>query len=102
MPLFLCLCEDASEGPQLRARELAAHLAHVESHMERYAVAGPLKRDGQTIGSTLIVKADGKADARAFLERDPYAKAGVWQSIRIDEFAAVAGEWVGGAAWNDQ
>mgnify|MGYP002781264126 CR=1 FL=1 len=66
-----------------------------------YAVAGPLKRGEATTGSLLVIKAADEAEARAKFEADPYFTAGVWQAISVAELRAVAGEWVGGVAWND-
>lgn len=83
----------------LRERHLAAHLAHVEAHIEDYAVAGPLKDGEETVGSLLVIKANDEAAARTKFEADPYFSAGVWQAIRCDEFRGVAGDWVGGVAW---
>ncbi|MFN4020788.1 MAG: YciI family protein [Erythrobacter sp.] len=99
MRLFAFRCLDAPGSAPLRERALAAHLAHVEAHIDDYAVAGPLKDGERTVGSLLVIKAHNPAEARARLEADPYFAAGVWDSITCDEFRAVAGEWVGGAAW---
>lgn len=99
MKRFACWCRDAESSAAPRERELEAHLAHVEAHIERYAVAGPLKRRGETVGSLLVVRADNAEAARAFLEADPYFAAGVWRSVEIEELRAIAGDWVGGAAW---
>ena len=97
--LFAFHCLDGENGAALRERHLSAHLAHVEVHIGDYAVAGPLKREGNTVGSLLVIKADDEAEARAKFQADPYFTSGVWQSIRVSEFSAVAGDWVGGAAW---
>ncbi len=99
MPLFCFYCQDGEHAPKLRERLLTEHLAHVEANIDDYAVAGPLKRGEQTIGSMLVIKAADEAEARAKFEADPYFHAGVWQSIRTSEFLGVAGDWVGGAAW---
>jgi len=99
MKLYAFHCRDGERGEELRGRLLADHLAHVEANITRYAVAGPLKQDGVTVGSLLVIKADDEAGARAIFEADPYFRAGVWQAIRADEFLGVAGDWVGGAAW---
>ena len=56
MTLFAFLCRDGANGESLRERLLADHLAHVEVVMDKIAVAGPLKKDGKTIGSLLIIK----------------------------------------------
>ena len=97
--LFAFHCRDGENAPALRERLLDAHLAHVETNMDAIAVAGPLKDGEATVGSLLVLRAEDAAGARALFERDPYFEAGVWQSIRCDEFRGVAGEWVGGAAW---
>ncbi|MEE4349027.1 MAG: YciI family protein [Pacificimonas sp.] len=101
MPLFAFTCTDGPASAALRAEHLKAHLDHVEAHIDRYAAAGPLKDGEATIGSLLIVKAGSLAEARTFLETDPYFTAGVWPTITAAEFRAVAGDWVGGTAWKN-
>jgi uncharacterized protein len=97
---FAIFCRDGADGAMLRERHLEAHLAHVEANMTRYRIAGPLRdADGRPVGSLLIVSAADEADARGFIAQDPYSAAGVWAEVEIHRFAAVAGEWVGGAAW---
>lgn len=103
MNVFSITAQDSPDAPTKRVTHLDAHLAHVEAHLARYAVAGPLRdAAGRITGSLLIVKADSIADAQAFLETDPYFIAGVWNAIDIRAFAAVAGDWVGGKAWGGQ
>lgn len=96
-------CIHAIDGPgsaEKRPKLIGEHLAHVEANIDRYFVAGPLKNaDGQTIGSMLVVEAADEADARAFLDQDPYAGVNLWSEIHVAAFAAVAGTSVGGAAW---
>ncbi|MCX9147983.1 YciI family protein [Erythrobacter sp. WG] len=99
MRLFAFHCRDHAGSAALRAEALAAHLAHIEAHMDHYAVAGPLKEGDATVGSLLVIRAEDAAEAKARFAADPYVSAGVWESITCDEFRAVAGEWVGGAAW---
>lgn len=97
---WLAICRDGPQGKPLRERHLGAHLAHVETAMDRYYVAGPLKdSNGATVGSLLIVEAEDERQARAFVESDPYHAAGVWQDVEVVRFLPVAGRWVGGAAW---
>lgn len=102
MALYCIHAIDGPEGAEIRPRLIGAHLAHVEAHIDRYFVAGPLKNaGGQTIGSMLVVEAASEDDARAFLDQDPYAGAGLWSQIHVAAFAAVAGTSVGGAAWKN-
>jgi uncharacterized protein len=102
MPLYAIHALDGPGGAEKRTAQLAAHLAHVEANIVRYCVAGPLKDTvGETIGSLLVVEAEDEADARAFLSEDPYAAAQLWDRVHVSAFAAVAGTWVGGAAWKN-
>lgn len=99
MTLFAFYCIDNERGESLRERLLKDHLAHVEAHIDDYAVAGPLKDDGRTVGSLLVIKAETEEEARAIFEADPYFAAGLWDSVRTSQFLGVAGDWVGGIAW---
>lgn len=99
MTLFGFYCRDGENAAALREQLLSRHLAHIEANIDNFAVAGPLKEDGKTVGSLVIIKAEDETEARQKFEADPYFAAGVWQSIRASQFLGVAGEWVGGAAW---
>ena len=98
--LYAIITTDKPGVGSIRMEKLREHLAHVEEHLDRMTIAGPLRNEaGDFEGSFLIVKADSEADARAFLEEDPYYKADIWSEIRIHAFSAAAGEWVGGKTW---
>jgi uncharacterized protein YciI len=99
MKLFAFQCRDGEHGEALRAELLEAHLAHIETNIDHFAIAGPLKHSEATVGSLIVIKAKDAAEARARFEADPYFAAGVWDKITVDEFWGVAGDWVGGAAW---
>ena len=99
MTLYAFHCLDTDGSEEIRTRLLAEHLAHVEAHIDRYAVAGPLKQGEATVGSLLVIKGESEAEAREVFEADPYFVAGVWRSVDANEFRGVAGDWVGGAAW---
>ena len=51
-------------------------------------LAGPLRSDdGETmIGSVLVLEADNKSDIDKFAANDPYAIAGLFQSVSIHEY----------------
>lgn len=98
--LYTIITKDKPGATATRMEKLKEHLAHVETNLDRLAVAGPLRdEDGYFTGSLLVVKADSEADARALLETDPYYKADIWSDIEIRAFNAAAGEWVGGKTW---
>ncbi|GMN04274.1 YciI family protein [Erythrobacter sp. MTPC3] len=94
MALFCFHCRDGEAGERLREIHRETHLAHIAANLHDYAVAGPLKQDGKIIGSMLVIKAEDDDDARAKLEADPYFTAGVWQSIRVDAFTPLFGDWM--------
>ena len=97
---YAIVARDKPGAAAVRMERLKQHLAHIEEHLDRLAVAGPLRdEDGAFVGSLLIVKADSEAEARALLEADPYFQAGIWADITVCAFGAVAGDWVGGKTW---
>jgi uncharacterized protein YciI len=98
--LWAIVSWDAPDAPRLRKEHLAAHLAHVEGALEPLKLAGPLRTtEGGFAGSLGIVEADSAEIARAFIEADPYFRAGVWARCEVFAFNAAAGEWVGGISW---
>jgi uncharacterized protein len=98
--LYAIMAWDAPEGPARRDEFRAAHFAHIETFIEKIAVAGPLYADdGGFAGSLVVVHADSKADAEAILRSDPYFAGGVWARWDIHRFLGAAGDWVGGKTW---
>jgi hypothetical protein len=88
------------EAAEARARLLPQHLAHVETIIDRIAVAGPLLgADGKPAGSLVVLDVETAEEARAIFESDPYFAAPIWQEPTIVPYRAVAGAWVGGKAW---
>ena len=98
---WLVLCRDIPDSGALRRRHLKRHLAYIESVMDRVAVAGPLAEtaDGDFAGSCFVYLTDDRADAESLLRNDPYFEAGLYREVEFHAFRAVAGAWVGGAAW---
>lgn len=97
---FSIMAWDGPKGAVARAESTAAHLAHIETIMDKIAVAGPLKDSaGGNVGSLFVVTAASAAEAEAILKTDPYFQAGVWDRWEVHSFIAAAGEWVGGKTW---
>jgi uncharacterized protein len=91
--LFALICLDKPGSSALRAELRAKHLAYVEAQQGAAKVAGPfLSDDGQTmIGSLIILEAADMPAARAFAAGDPYALAGLFQSVDIKPWRWVVG-----------
>lgn len=99
--LYAIFCRDKPGSKPVRMAHLSSHLSHIETVMDRIKLAAPLRDDaGEAFtGALLIITASSSADARAFIEADPYYHAGIWDSVEIDKLGTSAGEWVGGKSW---
>jgi uncharacterized protein len=97
---FVVFAWDTPSSLGARAAANAEHFAHIETIMDKIAVAGPMKdREGQNIGSLLLFKVASYDEAEALLHADPYFKARVWERWEIHPFLPAAGEWIGGKIW---
>ena len=76
---------------QVRADNRPAHLDYLKANLDRLMIAGPLLADdGVTVqGSLLVIEAADRAAAEAFAAGDPYAKAGLFESVTIKAFKKV-------------
>lgn len=82
---FVISCVDKPGHAPVRAANRAAHLEHLERYRDHVVTAGPtLSEDGAAMtGSVLIVEFADRAAAEAFAAADPYAKAGLFESVSI-------------------
>ncbi|ABI76203.1 YCII domain protein [Hyphomonas neptunium ATCC 15444] len=99
--LYTIFCRDRPGSRPVRMAQLSRHLSHIETVMDRIKLAAPLRDDaGEAFtGALLVITASSIADARAFIEADPYYQAGIWDTVEIDRLGMSAGEWVGGKSW---
>jgi hypothetical protein len=94
MALYCFYCRDGENNENLREMHLKAQREWMAEHDAHYLTAGPLlNKNGEFVGSLLIIEADDEAAARATINDDPYVTGGVWQSIRVDRFEPVKGRW---------
>lgn len=76
---------------QIRLDNRDAHLAYI-ADTGVVEMAGPfLDPEGEMCGSMIIMNVDTLADAQAWADRDPYAKAGLFEKVRIEEWKKVIG-----------
>jgi uncharacterized protein YciI len=97
--LYAISCTDKPDSAGLRTATRPAHIAHLSKAAGRIVLGGPLlSPEGHAIGSLLVVEAADRAEAEAFAAADPYAKAGLFESVVIRPFRAVFkdGAQVGG------
>ena len=83
--LFHFTCIDKPDSLQLRLDTRPDHLAYLESFNDRLVFGGPrFGADGETPdGSILILEFEDRAAAEDFAANDPYAKAGLFQSVTV-------------------
>lgn len=82
---FVILCLDKPNQQALRAETRPVHLAYLERFADRFLYAGPLMDDSGSVplGSLLVVDMAERAEVEAFAAGDPYAKAGLFESVTI-------------------
>ena len=89
MPLFAIICTDKAEALQTRLDTRESHLAYVKS-TGIVTQAGPfLNDDRQMCGSLIILDVEDRAAAEDWAANDPYAKAGLFAKVRIEEWKKV-------------
>lgn len=89
MALFAFVCADKPGHLQVRMDTRPEHVEHLNALNEKgiLKMAGPfLDGDGKPNGSLVIVETDTIEEARALADADPYAKAGLFQSVEVKPF----------------
>ncbi|MFY9655956.1 MAG: YciI family protein [Methylocystis sp.] len=90
--LFAAICLDKPNSLNVRLSARPAHLEFLEAHAARIKLGGPfLDAEERPIGSLLIVDGADLATAKALLDQDPYAKAGLFASVELKPFRRVVG-----------
>ncbi|MGD1880676.1 MAG: YciI family protein [Kiloniellaceae bacterium] len=88
---FVLTCVDKTDHGHLRTENRPAHLDYLKSNLDKIVLAGPTTtEDGQAMtGSVLVIAVADRAAAEAFATGDPYAKAGLFESVTIKPFKKV-------------
>lgn len=83
--LFMFFCNDKPGHEQLRLDTRQAHLDYLGGFRDRALAVGPtLTEDGQHMnGSLLILDLADRKEAEEFARNDPYAQAGLFESVTI-------------------
>ncbi|MBE0554310.1 MAG: YciI family protein [Rhodobacteraceae bacterium] len=85
------ICRDKPGHLQVRLDNRSAHLAHIDASGV-VEMAGPfLSPEGQMTGSLVILNVDTLLAAEDWAAADPYAKAGLFESVTITEWKKVIG-----------
>ena len=94
MALFAILCLDRPDRGSVRKAKLDEHRAHFQKTGGAVRATGPMTADtGDTqCGSLIVCEADSVDAARAFIDADPYARAGLFEQITVLQW-----QWMSGA-----
>ena len=88
--LFAITCTDKPGALPLRLETRPAHLEYLAAHKDHFVLVGPvLDNEGKPCGSLLVVDVADRAAAENFAAGDPYAKAGLFESVAIRGFRTV-------------
>jgi uncharacterized protein YciI len=91
LALFALICRDKPGHLQTRLDNRAAHLAYIEE-TGTVIQAGPfLDAGGEMCGSLVILDVADHAAAQSWAEGDPYARAGLFESVSIQAWKKVIG-----------
>lgn len=88
--LYAVICRDKPGHLQTRLDTRAAHLAYIKE-TGIVAMAGPFLEDEQMCGSLVILDTDSLDAAKAWAAGDPYAHAGLFESVSVQEWKKVIG-----------
>lgn len=89
--LYALMAHDKPGALDIRKANRDAHLAYIKD-TGVVAQAGPLlDADGQMCGSLVILDVEDQAAADGWAENDPYAKAGLFDSVTILPWKKVIG-----------
>ena len=90
MPLFALICTDKADHEPLRKATREAHLAYLNT-TGCTIYAGPFLDNGTMTGSLVVIEVADKAAAEHWAAGDPYAQAGLFAKVRIEEWKKVIG-----------
>ncbi len=90
--MLVCLmAHDKTGALDVRMENRSAHVDYLKS-TDHVHLAGPLiDAGGGMCGSMIVLDVPDMAAAEAWAENDPYAKAGLFQSVTLTEWKKVIG-----------
>ncbi|WP_321395535.1 YciI family protein [Emcibacter sp.] len=95
---FVILAYDKADSLDLRMSVRSDHLAYAEKSGV-VKLAGPIlteEDEPKPRGSMIVIDVHNQAAAQNFADNDPYAKAGLFDKVRILPFNPVLGTWLEG------
>lgn len=91
MTQYAIICIDKPGSADIRLANRVAHLECLKALGDRLVLAGPfLSADGEAMqGSLLVIDFADRAAVDAFLASEPYAQAGLFESVTVRRYKKV-------------
>ena len=92
--LFIASCVDKPQNLETRLANRPAHLAYLEGLGAKVRIGGAMLADDlkTPIGSVLIFETESKAEVEEILADDPYARAGLFESVTVSPWRQAVGQ----------
>ncbi len=88
--MYAIICTDKDGALEIRKANRDKHLAYLDA--SPVVLAGPFLGDKVAMtGSLIVIDVATREEAEAWAANDPYAKAGLFQEVRIERFKKVIG-----------
>ena len=82
---YVIITKDKPDSLALRNEVRAVHLAYLTEHKAKLLAAGAQTEDDGTggTGGVIIVDTEDRAEAEAFIQNDPFTKAGLFEDVKV-------------------
>ena len=82
---YAVICFDRPETEELRAKARLAHLEYIHPHRPRMKIGGAFLDDAgeKRVGMMFAIDLPSREAVEAFMRDEPYAKAGIFESVII-------------------
>ena len=88
--MYAIICTDKDGALEIRKANRDKHLAYLGA--SPIVIAGPFQDESEAMtGSLIVLDVATRAEAEDWATNDPYAKAGLFQKVRIERFKKVIG-----------
>ena len=89
--LVALIARDKPGALEIRMENRPAHVDYLKGSEDTVFQAGPLIENGDMAGSLVILDVPDIATAERWAAQDPYARAGLFESVELIEWKKVLG-----------
>lgn len=88
---YVIITHDKPNSIELRKKTREEHLKYIEPFAPNVLAGGGFLNEDDTLagGGMIILNTENRAHAEAFVEKDPYTKAGLFQEVEIKRWKKV-------------